>query len=648
MAILLHPSDPTTSGISQPGGRNYDYTKIYSPNKPGDEAKENARVWNVYLDEAENYDMDMIQGFRNIIDGLLVFAALFSAVVTTFVAQTSQALQPDNSQIMVYLLIENNQLLRAAGNTTSINAVPTASLGPESQTYTSVDVWVNGLFFTSLALSLSTALLSVLAKQWIQAYTAIVSGSAKTRAVTRHFRFKGLVKWKLGDIIESLPLILHCAVAVFLIGLTLYISQLSRPICGVVAGITALTFLFYFGSSIIPAFDIACPYRIPFLFSLAQLLLCVSGWIQWAYLTLCNKPRILSWSQIQRQSLKAAEQKEVLNHDHNLTHNPLRWVFNHSSNYSVREIVIEGTCGLLNEAFYDPCVDLESLLSSPEDNIFFSAVMYALSRLSDLSSTSFREDEIGKNTGSGQLIAAFMKFPFIKARADGSTTHLSGWQGKIMEVLLEAYTEVLRKQHDTLSRYILELGGLRLQSDSDWSKLFLFVCLDLGDAKDLRDLVDLGIDLNCHDPTGWTALHHAAYRGSLDSVIILIEQEPALVLAVTKWLDPNSAWTALDLATYKGNSDIVGYLVGQGAKSISHDILYAAMANPSSPVELGKVEFFLDHGWDRTVQDTEGKTLLDVAHSEGDTALVDHLKNYQTVRLSPYVKPFHTLDENVS
>ncbi|KAG6882613.1 hypothetical protein C0992_011219, partial [Termitomyces sp. T32_za158] len=56
-----------------PGGRNYDYTKIYSPEKPGEEAKENARVWNVYLDEAENYDMDMIQGFRNIIDGLLVF-----------------------------------------------------------------------------------------------------------------------------------------------------------------------------------------------------------------------------------------------------------------------------------------------------------------------------------------------------------------------------------------------------------------------------------------------------------------------------------------------------------------------------------------------------------------------------------------------
>ncbi|KAG6863366.1 hypothetical protein C0993_011816 [Termitomyces sp. T159_Od127] len=151
-----------------PDGRNYDYRKRYNDDEPGKEAEDNARVWKVCLDEAGEYDMDMIQGFQDNINSLLVFAALFSAVVTTFVAQTSQALQPDNLQIMVSLLVENNQLLRAAGNKTSINTVPAASLGPESQTHTSIDVWVNGLFFTSLALALLTAFLSVLAKQWIQ------------------------------------------------------------------------------------------------------------------------------------------------------------------------------------------------------------------------------------------------------------------------------------------------------------------------------------------------------------------------------------------------------------------------------------------------------------------------------------------------
>ncbi|KAG6907345.1 hypothetical protein DXG01_009267 [Tephrocybe rancida] len=157
------PSGPATA----PGIRNYDYTYKYPRDKRGEEHKENARVWNVYLDEAEMYDTEMIQGYRNVIDGLLVFAALFSAIVTTFVAQTSQALQPDNTQIMVSLLVETNLLLRAAGNVTTLNNVP-RSLPPGATTHTTIDVWVNGLFFSSLSLSLSSALLTVLAKQWIQ------------------------------------------------------------------------------------------------------------------------------------------------------------------------------------------------------------------------------------------------------------------------------------------------------------------------------------------------------------------------------------------------------------------------------------------------------------------------------------------------
>ncbi|KAG6842758.1 hypothetical protein H0H93_003582 [Arthromyces matolae] len=68
---------------------------------------------------------------------------------------------------MASILFENNQLLRAAGNVTSINAVPKSTLSPGDVIHTSLDVWVNGLFFASLGLSLSTALLTVLVKQWL-------------------------------------------------------------------------------------------------------------------------------------------------------------------------------------------------------------------------------------------------------------------------------------------------------------------------------------------------------------------------------------------------------------------------------------------------------------------------------------------------
>ncbi|KAJ7595753.1 hypothetical protein C8J56DRAFT_775671, partial [Mycena floridula] len=128
----------------------------------------NARVWKVYLDESESYDEDMLRSFRDTIDALLVFAALFSGVVTTLLVQTSQALQPDYALLTTLLLTEQNKLLRAAGNASAINGV---SLSPTSEQLgagTNTDIWINALFIASLSLSLATALLSVLVKQWLQ------------------------------------------------------------------------------------------------------------------------------------------------------------------------------------------------------------------------------------------------------------------------------------------------------------------------------------------------------------------------------------------------------------------------------------------------------------------------------------------------
>ncbi|KAG5340079.1 hypothetical protein C0989_002879 [Termitomyces sp. Mn162] len=214
--------------MSLPGSRapgfGDDFPRVYNTDKPrGHELEEDTRVWDIYLDQAKKYDADMIQGFRNIIDDLLVFAPLFSAVVATFAARTSQTLQPDNTQILASLLLENSQLFRTAGNSIVMDTVSAAIRGSRR---TSADLWVNGLFITSLTLSLSTALLTILAKQWIQAYTATVPGDAKTRALVHQFRLQGLIKWRLGDIIESLPLILHFSIGIFLIGLVLYIYQL--------------------------------------------------------------------------------------------------------------------------------------------------------------------------------------------------------------------------------------------------------------------------------------------------------------------------------------------------------------------------------------------------------------------------------------
>ncbi|KAG6898008.1 hypothetical protein C0992_007497 [Termitomyces sp. T32_za158] len=646
MPDLLRTSGTTSFGATF-GGRNYDYTTIYGPDKPGEESKENARVWNVYLDEAENYDADMIQGFRNIIDGLLIFAALFSAVVATFVVQTFQALQPNNAQIIASLLLENNQLLRAAGNGTKINAVPTAELGPGSRTSTLTDVWVNVLFFTSLTLSLSNALLTVLAKQWLQAYTTMVPGGAKTRALIRHFRFQGLMKWKLGDIIESLPLILHSSVAIFLIGLALHVSQSSSPICGVVSGITALTFLFYNWTSMLPAFDITCPYRVPFMFSLAQILLTAfhtarSGFLLLRHPSRSNGLRFVvahKWREMSKSSLKVAEIRRVFAENgcvfgvpNHLACDSLGWVFDHSSNQTVKEAVIKGACGLLDEWSSNIKVasNLHKLLtsSSMHTQFLFSTLSYSLSQLPHMSSTLATEEEVEKST-YGRLVGNIVKI-FLQYFLNENSADSEVWREEVEEALIKSYGDAVRRRYRALSRRLLDWAHPLVHSAR--GRLILFACAQKGDAEDIRDLVDRGMDLTQRDrrPDGWTALHYATVCGNLDAVAALIKREPDLIS------DQANRRTALDLAITLAKPAAVACLLDHGANPPSHALHVAtqtALGRPDGCLPM--IAVFLDRGWDRTAKDVYERTPIDIARSEDCDSIVEYLEHYQTARLPP-------------
>ncbi|KAJ3710102.1 hypothetical protein C8R42DRAFT_548748, partial [Lentinula raphanica] len=203
-----------------------DYWEKYAADSVGQQLAENARVWKVYLDEADKKDGELMQGFKDTIDALLIFAALFSAVVTSFIISTLSSLQPNYTQITAVLMVEQVNLLRAAGNLTAINAIPNSNVNIEAATPGTKDLWINGLFLASLSFSLATALLSVLVKQWLQAYSAISSGNAREQALLHQFKYSGLIQWKVPEIIGVLPLILHTSLGLFFIGLSLYIHEL--------------------------------------------------------------------------------------------------------------------------------------------------------------------------------------------------------------------------------------------------------------------------------------------------------------------------------------------------------------------------------------------------------------------------------------
>ncbi|KAI4522684.1 hypothetical protein K525DRAFT_283499 [Schizophyllum commune Loenen D] len=245
------------------GSNSYDYEQKYDEDTYGEELGNNARFWHVLLDEGRVHDAELVDGWRDTLDVLLVFAGLFSAVVTTFVVQSSQALQPDYAQISVSLLAEMLAMQRAWATGSSIDDVPRSSLALDAVSASALDYWCNGLWYISLSLSMSAALMAVLVKQWILAYNSNVSGTPKQQALARQFRLIGVERWNVPFIVGLLPMLLHISLLLFFVGLSLYVFTLDSVIAWIIVALAIAVYLLYLVANILPMFDSQCPYKTP-------------------------------------------------------------------------------------------------------------------------------------------------------------------------------------------------------------------------------------------------------------------------------------------------------------------------------------------------------------------------------------------------
>ncbi|KAK0498086.1 hypothetical protein EDD18DRAFT_1071351, partial [Armillaria luteobubalina] len=201
------------------GNDPFNYEQKFPEDKLYEELGPGARVWRTCLEESAASDGEMVEGWRDCLDVLLVFMSLFSAVVMAFVAQTSQSLQVNYGQVTALLLIELINIQRSASNGSLID-VPHSDLTFSPSTS---DTWVNGLWFTSLSLSLTAALFTILTKQWIHQYMSVPSGTPQDRCCVRQFHYMGLQQWRVGLIIGLLPVLMSALLAMFLVGLVLFI-----------------------------------------------------------------------------------------------------------------------------------------------------------------------------------------------------------------------------------------------------------------------------------------------------------------------------------------------------------------------------------------------------------------------------------------
>ena len=137
---------------------------------------------------------------------------------------------------------------------------------PEDFTAPSAARWVNGLWFTSLSLSLFVALLAILAKQWVEDYSSRMrSPTASTHSwVWRHVIYShGLARWGLGGFISALPFLLHVSLFLFFAGLALFLVELDATIAYLILGSTAGMLLFYVVVTFLPIWYADCPSATP-------------------------------------------------------------------------------------------------------------------------------------------------------------------------------------------------------------------------------------------------------------------------------------------------------------------------------------------------------------------------------------------------
>ncbi|KIM23262.1 hypothetical protein M408DRAFT_77835, partial [Serendipita vermifera MAFF 305830] len=235
--------------------------EIEEVNQPSKGPKEYSG-WDVYNNEAKKLDTEMINDWRNSLNSLLLFvrscwvtksfgttnpikAAIFAAVLTAFIIESKKLLERDMSGAMVDVMIFLTNNLA--------NGTHTVYESPDF-TPSSSDITINCLFFASLSTSLASALVSVVALQWVDDYDAAITrggSSPQDRAKRRQFRYAGIIRWKMNEIIAALPLLLYGSVVLFFAGLILWMWVTHQVVGIVIAGGAAFALLLYGTSTLL-------------------------------------------------------------------------------------------------------------------------------------------------------------------------------------------------------------------------------------------------------------------------------------------------------------------------------------------------------------------------------------------------------------
>ncbi|KAL0572619.1 hypothetical protein V5O48_009338 [Marasmius crinis-equi] len=239
--------DPQAKDLNQDQKEGPDSDASPSPAAPKPTLEES---WKTVMKEVVDIDEAQCRDWDEDIDTLLVFAGLFSAVVTAFTIESYKWLSPDPQDTSVALLTQIAQQMR---NETI------ASTSPELFNASSSVIRINTCWFLSLISSLITALFGLLCKQWLREHRRPTHTRTPQEALALHWlRHESLKRWHVSTFLTALPILLQLALFLFFAGLLelLWSCHLTPFITSMV--VVGVATLFYIGTTIMPGVNIIC------------------------------------------------------------------------------------------------------------------------------------------------------------------------------------------------------------------------------------------------------------------------------------------------------------------------------------------------------------------------------------------------------
>ena len=183
-------------------------------------------------------------------------SGLFSAVGTVSLVESYKWLSPDSGD-------ETVDLLGELVNVTQKIFLTPGSGEPFKRTFDIVAI--NVIWFASIDLCLFCAVYATLLQQWNQRYLALAHSRGTPKdARVQLFLYRSLKRFQLPWIRQSLLMGLHFSIALYALGITLFIFHIDRNLIVLPIVAFSLSGSIYAALTMLPIFYWDSPYSTPF------------------------------------------------------------------------------------------------------------------------------------------------------------------------------------------------------------------------------------------------------------------------------------------------------------------------------------------------------------------------------------------------